>query len=563
MVNLDDVGGAAKFNTLLPPGPGTTITFERLAAHSASASVDASTLRRYVAILPPEVQGRLESSVGSFAASGKLESRMPADDSHLAGIFSFAGLRVRVPGGPRAMFSLEGVNGTARIVTPAATGSGADITFDHLAAGNCTAAIEAATLRRYLTGLPPEVQGRVETGIANFSTSGKLELGRGTNSNHLAGTLSLVALHARLSGISGTILNLDDLTGTARIDSPLPLGPRTSINIERMAAKRASASVEANSLRRYVVQLPANLHGPIDANFEALDVRDVAGMIRKGFSGNLRLQDFTLRSSAAGQSPFALDRLTTSGWVESQLDRAQPAGIGVRGGTMQWSSLSYGTNALKNLDASWHLANQLLAFDHFAAQILDGHVSGVAQWNLATHEMPQCDLQIKNINMHKALANLAPDRLDAEGTASGWVHGVLGTEGEVAGSASLTFDGPGVLKVGQITQVKQLLVSSFGTDLAELATHDLQNYPFVTGTLYLENKGRNSELKVRFVRQPLTAAEKTPPHKEIINGKELWVTSLVEPKIDLTVPITGRSFSEILAIVSGVSQLTNAVGHKP
>jgi hypothetical protein len=330
-----------------------------------------------------------------------------------------------------------------------------------------------------------------------------------------------------------------------------------------MAAKRASASVEAKSLRRYVVQLPANLHGPIDANFEALDVRDVAGMIRKGFSGNLRLQDFTLRSSAAGQSPFALDRLTTSGWVESQLDRAQPAGIGVRGGTMQWSSLSYGTNALKNLDASWHLANQLLAFDHFAAQILDGHVSGVAQWNLATHEMPQCDLQIKNINMHKALANLAPDRLDAEGTASGWVHGVLGTEGEVAGSASLTFDGPGVLKVGQITQVKQLLVSSFGTDLAELAMHDLQNYPFVTGTLYLESKGRNSELKARFVRQPLTAAEKTPPHKEIINGKELWVTSLVEPKIDLTVPITGRSFSEILAIVSGVSQLTNAVGHKP
>jgi len=67
--------------------------------------------------------------------------------------------------------------------------------------------------------------------------------------------------------------------------------------------------------------------------------------------------------------------------------------------------------------------------------------------------------------------DLAPDRLDAEGTASGWVHGVLGTEGEVAGSASFTFDGPGVLKVGQITQVKQLLVSSFGTDLAELAMH--------------------------------------------------------------------------------------------
>jgi len=136
---------------------------------------------------------------------------------------------------------------------------------------------------------------------------------------------------------------------------------------------------------------------------------------------------------------------------------------------------------------------------------------------------------------------------------------VLSTEGEVSGSVDLAFDGPGILRIGEIEEVKQMLVGNFGLDLANLAMRDLKHYPFKEGRLYLESLGKNSQLKIKFVRQPRTEAEVTPPHKGIINGQEVWVGSLVVPTIDMTIPLTGKSLAEILALVSGVHPLIEAV----
>jgi hypothetical protein len=168
-------------------------------------------------------------------------------------------------------------------------------------------------------------------------------------------------------------------------------------------------------------------------------------------------------------------------------------------------------------------------------------------------------LQIKSINIHEALANLSPEHLDAEGNVSGFLHLVLSKEGELSGYVDLTFDGPGVLRIGEIEEVKRMLVGNFGLDLANLAMRDLKHYPFKEGKLYLESLGKNSQLKIKFVRQPRTEADVTPPHKEIINGKEVWVGSLVVPTLDMTIPITGKSFAEILSLVSGVHPLIETV----
>jgi hypothetical protein len=66
-------------------------------------------------------------------------------------------------------------------------------------------------------------------------------------------------------------------------------------------------------------------------------------------------------------------------------------------------------------------------------------------------------------------------------------------------------------------------------------------------------------LKIKFVRQPRTSADGTAPRKEIINGKEVMVRSLVAPTIDMTIPIVGKSLGEILAIVTGASTLNETV----
>ena len=83
------------------------------------------------------------------------------------------------------------------------------------------------------------------------------------------------------------------------------------------------------------------------------------------------------------------------------------------------------------------------------------------------------------------------------------------------------------------------------------------------GRVYLESEGRDSQLKIKFVRQPRTDVDVRPPHKQIINGQEVWVGSLIVPTIDMTIPITGKSLAEILSMVSGVHPVINAAGEQP
>jgi hypothetical protein len=214
--------------------------------------------------------------------------------------------------------------------------------------------------------------------------------------------------------------------------------------------------------------------------------------------------------------------------------------------------LSYNDHAVNKLDASWRLDGQTLLIERVAAEIFDGSISGLLAWDLSTHAMPRCEVHLHSINMHTALVKISPEHLDAEGFASGLLFVGFSKEGELSGRLDLAFDGPGLLMIGEIKEVKQLLVGDVGLALANLALQDLQRYPFMEGRLSLESLGKNSELRIKFVRQPRNEADVTPPHKEIINGQEVWVGSVVVPAIDMTLPIRGKSLAEILSIVSGI-----------
>jgi hypothetical protein len=298
-------------------------------------------------------------------------------------------------------------------------------------------------------------------------------------------------------------------------------------------------------------------------------VLDVAGLIAAGpedtlkFSGHVRLQDLSVRSPAGGKHAFALERLTVAGRVESRLDRWIPAALKVRDGVMQWAALTYSNNVVNNLDVSWRIDDHMLTADRCTAQIFGGRLSGVLAWDLVTQALPRCDFQMKSLNIHKALANLSPEHIDAEGEASGFLHLVSSPENTLSGFVDLTFDRPGTLRIGESEEINRMLVGNFGLDLAKLAMHDLQQYPFQEGRLYLESVGKNSQLQIKFVRQPRTEADVTPPHKEIINGTEVWVGSLVVPTIDMMIPITGKSLAEILSLVSGVHPLSEAASEQP
>jgi hypothetical protein len=302
------------------------------------------------------------------------------------------------------------------------------------------------------------------------------------------------------------------------------------------------------------------MHGPVTASLKAFDLVGTIGSPAKHtmrFIGSIRVQDLTGRSATGVNRSFELDRMRTAARIDSPL-RWDPSTLAAHDGELHWSAFKYGNNSVDDLDASWRIEDSLVIIDRMTAQMLAGRITGTPTLNLVTHAMPHCDLQISRVDMHAALTNIVPERLDAEGTASGSVHLGVSEEGELSGKVDLAFDGPGTLKIGQIEALKQKLAGSFGADMANLAMHDLEHYPFKEGSVQLQSAGENSELKIRFIRQPRGAADKMSPRKEIINGREVWVGSLVVPTIDMTIPISGESLAEILSMAGGFHPLIQA-----
>jgi hypothetical protein len=99
-------------------------------------------------------------------------------------------------------------------------------------------------------------------------------------------------------------------------------------------------------------------------------------------SGTLVLHDLSASSPAGGKHAFALDGLTAVGSVESQLKPWALAALKVREGVLLWATLRYNDHALNRLDATWRLDGQTLMIERVAAEIFDGHISGLLDWDL-------------------------------------------------------------------------------------------------------------------------------------------------------------------------------------
>lgn len=498
--------------------------------------------------------------------SGEMVFGGGAGQEQIHGGMEFAGLHLRVPQSSELMLNVENISGAAKIDSSLSPPRGTSVTIERLQSAAVEASIAANLVGQYVAGIHPALTGRIETGFQNLQVSGELNQSARPNRGKLNCTIAVSGVHALMPGRPRPILNLGDLSGAIKISTPLPPGNLTTISIDWLKATSTSAAADADAVRQYVARLPADLHGPIDASLAALSLSGhigSAGGDAAGFSGDIRIQDLSVASPSSQQRSFALDRLTVAANVESPLKRWRPEALKARDGILKFAGLTYGNNTVNDFDTSWQIDGHVLSTDHFIAKMFDGHISDAPAFDLLTYAMPPRDFQIKSIDMHKALANLSPDRIDAEGRASGVAHLMKNAEGDLSGSLNLSFDGPGVLKIGQVDEVKQMLVGNFGLSMANLAMHDLQHYPFKEGAISVESLGRNSQLKIKFVRQPRTGADVTTPHKEVINGKEVMVGSLVVPSIDMTIPITGKSLTEILSMVSGVHPMIQTVGRQP
>jgi hypothetical protein len=440
------------------------------------------------------------------------------------------------------------------------------LTLHRLLARHVSIRVDAGALRRLVAKLPAEISGRIGVSVADLSATGTANLDAPASEARIAGIVSFDGVQLQVPGKSTTILGVEYVSGAAKFDTPLSPGPSTAISVDRLVARKISASLDAATLRRYGAKLPIDLDARVETTLGELDISggvDAHGRPTPHLNGNIHLGDLTVHSPNGGQHGLAIEHFDLSGIVDAPLNMSPITELSVRDAVARCAALSIGENAINNLDVALSIDGPKVVVDHLSAGVFDGTLTGAPSFDLVTHAMSHGDFQIKSVDVHKALANVSPEHLDAVGKATGAAHLALSPKGELSGVVDLSFDGPGTLRVGQIEEVKQMLVGNFGLDLANLAMHDLEHYPFRQGALHLESAGENSQLKIKFVRQPKSAADVVSPHKEIINGREVLVGSLVVPTIDMTIPITGQSLAEILAIVGGVHPLFESAGTQP
>ena len=560
--NADTAFGVLAEVEIHPTADGTHLIFHRVEARNAAFVLDADMMRKLGANFPKEFEGRIEAGLADLSAAGELDLSVQGSGK-LTGSASFAGVRVHAPGKSQMMLSLDDLAGSVKVDSPLPPGTATSINLVRMEAKRSRLLVDADAIRRYLANLPAEISGRVEVGIGKLTTFGELSPRGSAKEQRLTASVAISGARIHVPGVSQSLLDIGDLSGGAKVDTALPLGKRTAITIDGLKTRNVTAAVDSGTMGKYVSKLPSDLHGPIDANLEEFDLAGSAGAAPEQAASargiwNVRLQNLNAKSPAIGAHTFSLDRLGATGIVESPLAHWTLANAKVRSAVTRFATFTYGKNSISNFDATWHDDGRIVSCERCALEIFGGRMSGSPAFDLVSHEMPNCDLEVRAIDVHRALANLSPKYIDADGNASGVLHLKLSKQGELSGRVDLAFDGPGLLKIGEIEEVKQMLIGNFGLDMANLAMHDLRHFPFKQGSLQLESVGQTSQLKIKFVRQARSEAEAVTPHKEMINGKEVLVRSLVVPTIDMTIPITGMSLAEILATVSGLTPTLEA-----
>ena len=553
-------GMLAEINTQ-PVGRDTQVKVPRIAASNVALTIAMDTLRDYLVKFPLGLKGNVEVGLANLQMRGELLLGGGSIHKQIDGRIEFAGLHVRVPDSTELKLEVDNISGAAKIDSSSPPLDGNSVTIERLQSATIKASIAADLIGQYVA-IHPATSGPIETGFKNLLVSGVLNQSTHPNHDNLNCNITLSGLHVLVPGRPRPILSLGDLSGAAKISTPVPLGNLTTIAIHGLKASSIAATMDAGAARQYTAKLPTDLRGTIDANLDALSLSGLISTASQEpeFSGDIGIQDLSVASSTSQEHSFALDRLNLAGSVELPLNRWMPEVLKAHRGLLKFAHLAYGNNTMNDFDASWQIDGHLLSTDHFSTKMFEGHISDAPALDLLTNAMPPRDFRIRSIDVHQALANLSPDHIDAEGKASGVAHLVKDVKGDLSGSLNLSFDGPGVLKIGQVEEVKQMLVGNFGLSMANLAMHDLQRYPFKEGAISLESRGRNSQLKIKFVRQPRSKADVTMPHKEVINGQAVMVGSLVVPSIDMTIPLTGKSLAEILSMVSGVHPEIQTIG---
>ncbi len=342
-----------------------------------------------------------------------------------------------------------------------------------------------------------------------------------------------------------------------------PKGEGTGIVIQELIGKKLHVAMAQAFADEMITGFPKSMREAFEISLGDLDVKGSmeTGVKGAGFEGMVLVKGLTIASSADAKSKWGLTNLNVGGKVHG------PSGAGflsegvLTEGKVSFDTLVYGKNEVTGFSTPVGISEGKLDAPKIAAAFAGGDFSGEVSYLLAEKRLGKASLHVAHLDQQQVAANLAPDKVNAEGTVSGTVELSSGDRSPVVGTIDLVADGAGRLQIKD-EQTAEALAQKLETGAAagvlpsnfsDIVVGQLKDYPYQTGHIFVAAPDGVPVITLNYHRDGVKAGEPGFGVKTTLAGQPVTANYTVQLP-ELSVVLKGKTITELLALAAGLEK---------
>jgi len=227
-------------------------------------------------------------------------------------------------------------------------------------------------------------------------------------------------------------------------------------------------------------------------------------------------------------------------------------------GQLTFDSLAWAKGSVERFESWLELSHGVLECIGLKATFAGGDFLGLLQYDAINGRIQQAMLSVDHLDQKQVAANLAPDRLDAEGTVSGTVKLSAGKKSALKGHIDLASDGPGRLRIKdeaaarmlaqqlQVNDQSGLLPPNF----SDIVVGQLKDYPYRDAKIRIADRDGTPVLSLDYTRESVKPGEPGYDVATTFQGKAIRANYTIQLP-GVTVVLKGKTIDELLAEATG------------
>ncbi len=247
-------------------------------------------------------------------------------------------------------------------------------------------------------------------------------------------------------------VRIGDQAAHGELTAQLTMEPTTQgnrITVQHLAAHGIEGTVTDAFLKDVFAKGPEALQQTFNAQLESLEA---SGSLERSAAGNalkgqVQIRGINISSQTGAKHEFHLKNLNLEATVETPSGGDFLQTGRVNHSQLSFDSMTYGKSAFQTFSTPVEVANGVLTAGAVKVSFAHGDFAGSIRASLPQRKLQTVALTVAHLDQKEVAANLAPDKLDAEGTTSGTIDLATDATGTLTGTIDLLGDGPGRLKI--------------------------------------------------------------------------------------------------------------------